>query len=124
MPENTSVTVQIYERQQLVYKTELTSILEFGRQSSEESFPYIRIEDRIIIAKINEREISRKHVLLTLLPDQKIRIENISKVNAIRIGADEILQPGKQSEVTGSVLLVLFDRAWPAKTGEIKTGKV
>lgn len=105
-----SVSIKIYVKSRLEYSTELTSSLQLGRQQTDEAAPFTRIGDRVVIAELAEKDISREHLLLELLADGTIRVTNLSKVNTVLIGADQVLPPVESRAVSVGTLLTLFGR--------------
>ncbi|MFT5528347.1 MAG: hypothetical protein ACI9HK_006336, partial [Pirellulaceae bacterium] len=103
------VTVNIYIQTKLTYSTTLTDRLELGRQRVDEVGPFARIDNRVIIAKLEQSDISRQHVLLALT-DDGVRITNCSKVNPLFVGTDDRIQPGTHLDVQIPALLVLGDK--------------
>lgn len=104
------VLVNLYVQTQLVFETELLSRLVFGRQRKNELAPYLRIGNRIIIAKLRESAISREHVSLENMLGGKVRITNLSHVNTVTIGTNDLLEPGEQRVVEPPALVMLGDR--------------
>ena len=98
LPEESSlppVLVNLYVQTQLVFETELLSRLVLGRQRKNELAPYLRIGNRIIIAKLKESAISREHVSLENVSGGEVRITNLSRVNTLMIGNNDLLEPGQ-----------------------------
>jgi len=102
--------VNLYVKNQLVFETELFTRLVLGRQRKNELPPYLRVGDRIIIAKLKESAVSREHVSLENIGDSKVRITNLSRVNTLMIGKDDLLEPGQQRVVRPPSLVMLGDR--------------
>ncbi len=93
------MNVNLYVQSATAYSTVLSSALEFGRQRQHEPPPYTRIDDRVIIARLQESEISRQHVRLELLPGGQVRVTNLSRLNRLLLGTSDELQPGEHREV-------------------------
>jgi adenylate cyclase len=113
LPEESSlppVLVNLYVQTQLVFETELLSRLVLGRQRKNELAPYLRIGNRIIIAKLKESAISREHVSLENVSGGEVRITNLSRVNTLMIGNNDLLEPGQQQLVRPPALVMLGDR--------------
>ena len=70
--------LRVYENQQPVHATEGIGPVELGRQMPGEPGPFAEVHDslgrRLIIARLDDDSISRKHVRLDLLPDGKVRL--------------------------------------------------
>ncbi len=110
MSQARSVSVNVYVKSKCVYSTELTTSLELGRQRPGEAPPFLRIDDRVVVARLEESEFSRRHVTLNLLGDGRIRVANESTVNNIVVGTDDRVEPGEQRDVTAPILVTLGDR--------------
>jgi adenylate cyclase len=108
-PARQPVTVNIYIQTKLEYTTTLSDRLELGRQRVDEVGPFTRVDDRVIIAKLEQSDISRQHVLLALT-DDGVRITNCSKVNPLFVGTDDRIQPDSFRDVQVPALLVLGDK--------------
>jgi adenylate cyclase len=86
--------VQVSENQQVVFTVESDPPLELGRQSDRCEIPYSlkRVDDRwrVIIARLEEHYISRRHALLEAVPPNSIRVSNLSMQQPVRLvnGAD------------------------------------
>ncbi len=88
---------RIYDRQQLVYSTELSGQVELGRQDKGEDKPFHQSQKsglwRLILARFDEDQISRKHVLVEPLPDRRLRLTNLSKSVPIVVEDSGDLKP-------------------------------
>ena len=104
------LTVNVYVRKQQVCTVELNSRLELGRQRPNEPPPYETIDDRLIIAKLEESDVSRRHLLLERLPGDRLRVINHSQVNPVVLGTDDQIKPGEQREVGLPSLVALGER--------------
>lgn len=80
---------RIYNRQQHVFTAELTGPVELGRQDKGEEGPYhhhpITGKNRLIVARFDEDNISRKHVLIEPQTGGQIRVNNLSKSLPIQV---------------------------------------
>ena len=103
-------TIDVFQENTLVFSTELESSLEFGRQREGEHVPYVREGDRVIIAQLDETDVSRQHLLLSIDSEQGVRVENQSTVATVVIHPDRELDPGESVVVHLPCLLVLFGR--------------
>lgn len=104
------LTVNIYLRKQQVCSVEMTSELELGRQRPSEPGPYARIGDRLTIARLEESDVSRRHLRLETQPGGLLRVTNLSLVNPVVLGTDEQIKPGEHRDVTPPSLISLGDR--------------
>jgi adenylate cyclase len=93
-------SLTVYHKSVLVYSTRLNESLLFGRQQNGESPPYTRHDARVIIARAQENDISREHVLVEPLTGDRILVANRSRVNPILLGSSDIIQPGTSRETS------------------------
>ena len=73
--------------------------IEFGRGPERDGI------DRIVIE--TDLRVSRNHLRAEALPGRKVRLENLSERNSIRVGADRILAPGENCQVPLPAQVVL-----------------
>jgi adenylate cyclase len=94
--------LRVYENQNLVYSEAITGRAELGRQNKGEDGPYgMKQKDdlcRVIIARLEEDFISRKHVLIEPLDDERFRLTNLSQRQVIRFGDGRQLGAGAAHE--------------------------
>lgn len=107
--EQTVLSVLFYQRHQRVLATPLDTKLEIGRQRSGEPAPPRRIDRadsaRVILAPIDDVDVSRSHVALTPLgKDDQIEVENLSRSQIVRLSPEEVLEPGKKAIVQPPLL--------------------
>lgn len=85
--------------------------MELGRQRLGEPAPYARVAladfDRVIIAELSESTVSRRHVSVQPLPTGRVRIANLSSVNAVWIDSSHPLEVNAANEFELPVLLTL-----------------
>ncbi len=107
--ERPVLPVLFYQKHKRVFVTPLDTTLEIGRQRSGEPGPPRRIDRsasaRVILAPLDEVDVSRSHLSLTPLADgNKIEVVNLSKSQQVRLSADEVLAPGQKSIVEPPLL--------------------
>ena len=83
MPE--ALQIQIEEEGMRVFEIDLPDVLEVGRQRIGEADPYsfaLTTEGppRLVVANHQETNCSRKHLVLEILPDGKVRVSNRSQM--------------------------------------------
>ena len=105
-------TVLFYHRHQRVLATPLDTRLEIGRQRASEPSPPRRLDRsdsaRIILAPLDDVDVSRSHMQLTSGPDKdSFEVTNLSYSQPIRISPDILLLPGEK-KVTELPLLAQF----------------
>ncbi|RIK80683.1 MAG: hypothetical protein DCC67_09145 [Planctomycetota bacterium] len=87
-----------YRERARIFASTLDAPIEIGRQRDEEPAPPVRIDHtqgaRIIVAPIDEVEISRSHVEITRVADGQVRIRNLSASVPIRMNPAP-LAPGE-----------------------------
>jgi adenylate cyclase len=96
----------------------LSGTLEAGRQRSGEPEPYAVLPEadggpqRLILARQNEDNVARRHVLLEPLPDGAVRVTNGSKIPLVLDGsAVSIIAPGDVADLTPPFSVLLPPRA-------------
>lgn len=97
-----AVQVKVYEHRKLVFTTPLAGHLEFGRQKPDEAEPYHLSADgnRVVLARVGEVTVSRRHVGLDLLAPDCVLVTNLSAVNTILESTGGAMSPGEQREVS------------------------
>jgi adenylate cyclase len=83
------VQVRIYEDAELVYTHELTGPVELGRQSKDEEEPFhLKMEAgrrRLIIARYDEQNISRRYILIERVAGGMVRLTNLSATRPLQL---------------------------------------
>jgi adenylate cyclase len=106
--------IQVSENQQLVFTGESDPPLELGRQSDRSEIPYSlkRIADhwRVIIARLEEHNVSRRHALLEAMPPNGVRLTNLSTQQPIRLAGGADLQPHDSGVAPLPVTLTLGNK--------------
>jgi len=103
--------VRVYEKRRLLHSVELAGPLELGRQNDpqEDLFAHKQIpgRSRLVIARLDEQSISRKHVLISPLGDGRVRVENLSAALPVVVSPANELKPGSRCEVALPLILTL-----------------
>jgi len=90
-----------YRRRQRVLVSSLDAVLEIGRQREGEPGPAVRLDHsrggRIILAPIDDVEISRSHVEVAPVAGGQIRIRNLSGSLPVRLDGKQTLAPGEST---------------------------
>ena len=101
--------VFFYRRRQRVLATSLDKPLDVGRQREGEPAPAVRIDRtggaRVVIAPIDDVEVSRSHVELAPTSGGAVKITNASRTLLLRISPTESLAPQESTLATPPVLL-------------------
>jgi adenylate cyclase len=94
----------IDEDKKTVFVNEYSKRVEIGRQDRGEPGPYNqRFESdrwRLVIAPLTEDTVSRHHVSIEPLIDNKIRVKNGSKAIPVRLASGDEVRPGESRELT------------------------
>ncbi|MCI0642464.1 MAG: adenylate/guanylate cyclase domain-containing protein [Gemmataceae bacterium] len=102
---------RIYDRQHLVFSTELSGQVELGRQDKGEDKPFHQAQKnglwRLVLARFDEDQISRKHVLVEPLPDRRLRLTNLSKSVPIVVEDRGDLKPLESLDLPLPVVFLL-----------------
>jgi adenylate cyclase len=108
--------LRVYEKQQLVHVAELTEPVELGRQSDNNETPGVQKRDaatggwRMAIARLGEDTVSRKHLLVEPLPDNRVRLTNLSRKLPVRLVDGRNLQPQESSELEMPAVVAVGSR--------------
>jgi adenylate cyclase len=107
--------IQVTENHQVVYTGESDAPLELGRQSDRCEIPYSlrRVDDRwrVVIARLEEHHVSRRHALLEAVPPNRIRLTNLSTQQPIRLVSGTDLLPHDSCIVPLPVNIALGNKA-------------
>jgi adenylate cyclase len=89
--------IQVSENQQLVFTGEADAPLELGRQADRAEEPYSlrRVDDRwrVIVARLEEHNVSRRHALVETVPQNCVRVTNLSTQQPVRLANGTNLLP-------------------------------
>jgi adenylate cyclase len=91
------VTVSVFVLRNRVFSTTLNDCLEFGRQQKDEPAAYARVPgadgDRVVIANLDEVTVSRRHLRMKRVADDKVQLENLSDKSVVSLAAGRVLNP-------------------------------
>lgn len=108
---STRLELRIFENEKLVFAHELSEALELGRQSKDEAEPfYIKMESgrsRLIIARHDELNISRRYLLVERSAGGKVRLTNLSSTRGLQVPNIGLLGHKDSCEVSPPVVLQL-----------------
>jgi adenylate cyclase len=106
-----TLPVFFYRQRQRVLAAALDAALEVGRQREGEPAPAVRLDRargaRVIIAPIDDVEVSRSHVELAPAEGGQVRITNLSRTQVVKVDPHHSLAPGA-SLVAPPPVLVKF----------------
>src|SRR5438105_12788551 len=95
--------LRVYEQRRLVHSAEGSGPLEMGRQTVGEPGPFAETNNtagrRLVIARLEDDSVSRKHVRLDPLTDGRIRLANLSQKLPVQLNGSDNVPPGGTSEV-------------------------
>jgi adenylate cyclase len=107
-----SWTIRVYDKQQLVSDMEVDGPVEVGRQSEGEPEPLAlrRAESgrwRLVIARLDENTVPRRHALVEPLGPQRARVTSLSSRVAVHLQQGGSVAPEAAREVTLPLLLIV-----------------
>ncbi len=101
--------LRIYEDRRLVHTVEGAESIELGRQMVGEPGPFAETAGptgrRLIIAKLEDDTVSRKHLRLESTPNGGIRVANLSQKLALMLNGANVVRPGEKLETPLPVVL-------------------
>jgi len=116
----------IDEERRPVFTGDYTKRVEIGRQDRGESGPFSQrlVGDhwRLVIAPLTEDTVSRHHLSLEPVSENRVRVRNDSKTLAIRLGGLEDLRPGESIELPIPSQILLGKKLLRIVAVEIPTG--
>ena len=96
--------IQISDYERVLFTGRYSGAIELGRQKEDEAGPFsvLRVDgwQRLIVAGKNDKRVSRQHIRLELVDDERLRVANISSKSSIRIDDDERIEAGEQRLLT------------------------
>lgn len=106
--------LRFYEQQRLVHTLEGDGAIELGRQVVGEPGPFAEVMDsgtrRLVMARLDEDTVSRKHLRIEAVADGRVRLTNLSQKLPVLLGSGEDVPPGATSEVGLPAMLVVGRR--------------
>src|SRR5580704_17070413 len=115
MPATAPLHVRVYDGGRLLFDDRCAGPVELGRQNDALELPFAtRAADgrtRVVIAKVDESQVSRKAALIEPLPGGGVRVTNLSPRVALRGLPDGDLPPRATREAALPLLLTLGPRA-------------
>ena len=128
---NSLPQIEIYSEQQLVYTGGFSHPLELGRQSDGEDGLFSRsFRDgrcRLVVARREEQNVSRKHVLMEPRGPDCALLTNLSRVGPVYLNDGCELKPEASCEVQLPFSITLGTRSFRLQsldrpTGELRRG--
>jgi adenylate cyclase len=106
--------LRIYEQQRLVHTLDGEEAVVLGRQTVGEPGPFTVVRDgdlrRLVIARLDEDTVSRKHVRLDPLDDGRLRLSNLSQKLPVVLGTGAEVPPGGTSDLSLPAMVVIGRR--------------
>jgi adenylate cyclase len=103
--------LRVYDSHQLVFSVNLQGAAELGRQSEGEERPFFQKQQadhrRVVIARLDEDTVSRRHARVEPLSREKVRLTNLSAKLAIRLPDGNELAPASSCELAIPASLTL-----------------
>jgi adenylate cyclase len=94
--------LEIYSQERLVHADDISRPVELGRQQtpSEPLFHFQQAEDadRLVVAPLEERTVSRRHLLVEPLSFDRLRITNLTNKGTVQLD-DVPMEPGSAREL-------------------------
>jgi adenylate cyclase len=109
--------LRIYDRGMSAYVTDFSGRIEIGRQDLGEPEPFCRAPltdgsgDRLIIASLRERMISRRHLRLEQSGRGALHVTNLSAGSNVLIDGRRSLRPGEDCDTPIPCLIVVGDKS-------------
>lgn len=95
--------LRVYDKQELACSLQLTGPAELGRQSEGEEGPFAQKPQadgrRVIIARLDEDSVSRRHARVEPLPGNRARVVNLSAKLTVRLPDGNDLRPGASCDL-------------------------
>jgi adenylate cyclase len=110
------LSFEVYDEGRLVVDGELAGPIEIGRQTRREDEPFAAYEPeaggprRLVIGRLDETALSRRHARLEPLPGGRVRLSNLSERQPIVLEGGERLEPGAVVERAAPLRLRLGPR--------------
>ena len=105
-----TVKLRIYAGSVLVFTTDFDASLQLGRQSDNNEQKYTQAGTRVVIAAIDETDISRRHMLIENIGGGRVKVTNMSAINDIAYGTADAISPKSERELPLPAVLSIADR--------------
>jgi adenylate cyclase len=109
------LNIRVYEDRQLAWSDDFEGPGELGRQERGEAGPFACLQRpgrwRLVVARSDENDVGRRHVLLEPLPGSKVRLRNGSTGQPIRLLDGQEVPPGASCELALPMVLTLGRKA-------------
>src|SRR6516162_7287391 len=96
--------IRVYEKQQLLHSAEVSDPVEIGRQFDDNEPLYCQSASagrhRFVVARLNELNVSRQHVLLESAGEHRIRLTNLSKNRPVHVPGSTLRPNAAAAELT------------------------
>jgi adenylate cyclase len=106
-----SCLIKVYDKQALVFSGDFGEPVELGRQSRMDEKLYTQTVDsghpRVVVARLEEQTVSRKHLLIQPIAEDRVRLTNVSSRQAVRLLDGTELQAQESQEMTLPIVFTL-----------------
>src|SRR5438105_15176691 len=106
--------IQVCDNQQVVFTAEADAPVELGRQADRAEVPYSakRVGDhwRVIVARLEEHNVSRRHALVEAAAQNCVRLTNLSTQQPIRLPDGNEVTPHDSCMMTLPLTLTLGNK--------------
>ncbi len=109
MPGN--CLIKVYDKQNLVFSGDFNQPVELGRQSRMDEKLFTQTVEsghpRVVLARLEEQTVSRKHLLIQPISEDRVRLTNVSSRQAVRLLDGTELQAQESQEMSLPVVFTL-----------------
>ena len=103
--------IKVYDNHRLMFSSELAGPVELGRQIQGETAPYSQTLQsgrwRVVIAKLDENTVSRRHAQVVLLSEGRVRLTNLSSTLPVYLPDGSELKAKTSCELPIPAILIL-----------------
>jgi adenylate cyclase len=121
--------IRVHDQGKLAYAGEFDGVVELGRQIDPGEPVFTGKPDtgkgrgRVVVARIDEHTVSRRHAEVGLLPGGRLRVRNLSAVNTLSLADGTVLAPKEATEVACPAVLSIGRKTVRVEEGDADEGK-
>ena len=105
------VFIRVFEQDRQVFQGEFDGVVELGRQTDPTEPVYtgrpLLDRGRVVIARLDEQTVSRRHLEVERLPNGRVRLKNLSSVNALTLCDGVEVGPNACAELAPPAILTI-----------------
>jgi adenylate cyclase len=105
------VLIRVFEQDRQVFAGEFDGVVELGRQTDATESVHtgrpLLDRGRVVIARFDEQTVSRRHLEVERLPSGRVRLKNLSGVNALTLRNGVEMGPNACAEVATPAILTI-----------------